>query len=166
MLMKGPQRWPLHHHPRPPLSPPTRQTEPRLGGRRSLPRRALCPLSSGKNLLSTAHTRRWSGRPGALAPTRRKPAGTSMGSLEMETRRRSFPAWQKPRRNGRGSRTLPRAFQNQVLTDKGKRTVWTPPDQPHLCMGPTVKFILPDTTTSMGINNARPRVGVAVSVPT
>lgn len=37
-----------------------------------------------------------------------------MGSLEMETRRRSFPAWQKPRRNGQGSRVLRRASQNQV----------------------------------------------------
>lgn len=70
------------------------------------PSRALWPLSSGRNLLSTAHTRRWSGRLGDLAPTRRKPAGTSMGSLEMETRRRSFPAWQKPGRNRQGSHTV------------------------------------------------------------
>lgn len=62
-------------------------------------------MSSGKNLLSTAHTRRWSGRLGDLAPTKRKPTGTSMGSLEMEMRRRSFPAWQNPRRGGQGSHT-------------------------------------------------------------
>lgn len=88
--------------------------------RRNLPRRALCPSSSGKNLLSTAHTRRWSGRLGDLAPTRRKPAGTSMGSLEMETRRRSFPAWQNPRRDGQ-AHTLPSEWLPQSQDPRGQR---------------------------------------------
>lgn len=109
--------------PRPPLSPPTMRTEPRRRARRDLPRSALCPLSSGRNLLSTAHTRRWSGRLGDLAPTRRKPAGTSMGSLEMETRRRSFPAWQNPRRNGRAHHAA-RGCPEQEPHDRRMRASW------------------------------------------
>lgn len=107
-------KYPSHQQWRPPFPTP-----PQAGGatkkRRNSPSRALWPLSSGKNLLSTAHTRRWSGRLGDLAPTRRKPAGTSMGSLEMETRRRSFPAWQKPRRGRQGSHTVLRSPKTKVL---------------------------------------------------
>lgn len=64
------------------------------------PKSAFFPFSSGKKRRSTAHTRMCSGTLGDLAPTSSKPAGTSMGSVAMETRRRSLPAWQNP--EGRG----------------------------------------------------------------
>lgn len=131
MLTERPQKGPIAHPQEPPLSLPYMQMEPQ---RRDLPRRALCPLSSGKNLLSTAHTRRWSGRLGDLAPTRRKPAGTSMGSLEMETRRRSFPAWQNPRRKGQGSRVCPGASQHQAPRAKGRLRSRSCQGQPNLWM--------------------------------
>ena len=109
-----------------PLCPhPSFSLSCRAGPRRNSPRRALWPLSSGRNLLSTAHTRRWSGRLGDLAPTRRKPTGTSMGSLEMETRRRSFPAWQNPRRDGQGSHSVQRvAPHNQDPRGQSWERVW------------------------------------------
>lgn len=66
---------------------------------RDLPNRALRPLSSGRNLLSTAHTNRWSGKLGDLTPTSKNPDGTSICSLEIETSLKSLPAWQKPRKN-------------------------------------------------------------------
>lgn len=123
--------------------------------RRSLPRRALCPLSSGKNLLSTAHTRRWSGRLGDLAPTRRKPAGTSMGSLEMEARRRSFPAWQNPRRNGQGSRTQPRGFQNQDPHGQKDENILdlVVGTNPYLWVWLTLKLILRDKVITVVSND-------------
>ncbi len=49
------------------------------------PKSAFFPFSSGKKRRSTAHTRMCSGTPGDLAPTSSKPAGTSMGSVAMET---------------------------------------------------------------------------------
>lgn len=67
------------------------------------PKSAFFPFSSGKKRRSTAHTKMCSGTVGDLAPTSSKPAGTSMGSVAMETRRRSFPAWQKPERWGGGN---------------------------------------------------------------
>lgn len=61
------------------------------------PKSAFFPFSSGKKRRSTAHTRMCSGMLGDFAPTSSKPAGTSMGSAAMVTRRRSFPAWQNPK---------------------------------------------------------------------
>lgn len=68
------------------------------------PKSAFFPFSSGRKRRSTAHTRMCSGTLGDLAPTSSKPAGTSMGSVAMETRRRSLPAWQKP--EDRGERSI------------------------------------------------------------
>lgn len=61
------------------------------------PKSAFFPWSSGRKRLSTAQTRMCSGRLGDLAPTRRNPAGMSICSIQSDTRRRSFPAWQKPK---------------------------------------------------------------------
>lgn len=68
-----------------------------------------------------------------------------MGSLEMETRRRSFPAWQNPRRKGRGSRTLPRGFQNQDPCGQREEDLLDlVSTNPYLWMWATLKLILRD----------------------
>lgn len=56
------------------------------------PKSAFFPFSSGRKRLSTAQTRMCSGMLGDLAPTSSNPKGTSIDSVAMETRRRSFPA--------------------------------------------------------------------------